>query len=183
MNDISSSKVQVLDKTFVPYKSPEDIQSQVQRIAQQINDDYADSNPLIIPVLNGAFMFAADLMKHLHIPCELSFIKVASYEGTESTGELEEILGFDERISGRHLILVEDIVDTGLTMAQLLENMKDYRPASAHVATLLHKKEATTEHVPLRYVGFEVPNKFLVGYGLDYDQQGRNLEALYQLEE
>ena len=162
------------DKTFVPFITAEAIQTRIRELAEQINQDYADKKPLLVVVLNGAFLFAADLMKNLTIPCEITFIRVASYTATESTGQLKQILGLNESITDRDLIVVEDIVDTGLTICQVCEQLRTQSPVSVAVATLLFKPAALTKQIDLRYVGFEIENRFVVGYGLDYDGLGRN---------
>jgi hypoxanthine phosphoribosyltransferase len=175
--------IKVRDKNFEKYILQEEIQLIVRRMAAQISEDYQGKEPLIIPILNGSFMFAGDLMKHITIPCEISFIKLASYEATQSKGEIEEILGLNADIKGRHIIIVEDIVDTGLTMHEVLANFKMYAPASMEVATFLHKPKSLKVDVPLKYVGKEIGDKFVVGYGLDYNGFGRNLQNIYVLAE
>lgn len=174
-------KIKVKDKEFTPYLSREQIAERVSAIGEQINQDYADKNPLFVAVLNGSFMFASDLLKYVTIPCEITFIKLNSYHKTHSTGKVRELIGLDENIFGRNLIIIEDIVDTGLTMKHMLDELKELGPKSIEVASLLHKPDATVEELSLRYTGFEIPNKFVVGYGLDYDGQGRNLNDVYSL--
>ncbi len=173
--------IQLHDKTFVPYFSAEEIDVWVKNLGQKISEDYNGKTPLLIAILNGAFMFASDLMKEVSIPCEISFIKSSSYSGTESTGQLNELIGLAENIEGRHLIIVEDIVDTGNSMVKTLESIKDKKPASIEICTLLYKPEALQHKMELKYIGKEIPNDFVVGYGLDYDGHGRNLDALYVL--
>lgn len=175
--------VTILDKTFGTFIDADQIATKVAELGTQISADYADLNPLLVPVLNGAFVFAADLIRHITCPAEVSFIKVASYEMMESRGEIEEILGISEDIAGRHILLVEDIVDTGLTMQEVVKNFKYLQPASVHVVSLLVKPESMKGHVPLRYIGFNIGPDFVVGYGMDYDGQGRNLPAIYKLAE
>ncbi len=143
-------------------------------MAGQINQEYAGKQPLFVVVLNGAFLFAADLMKHLTISCEITFIRVASYAATESTGQVKQILGLDESIAGRDLIVVEDIVDSGLTISEVCDQLRTDNPASVAIATLLFKPAALTKAIHLDYVGFEIENQFVLGYGLDYDGLGRN---------
>lgn len=174
-------KIKVKDKEFTPYLSREQIAERVSAIGEQINQDYADKNPLFVAVLNGSFMFASDLLKNVTIPCEITFIKLNSYHKTHSTGKVRELIGLDENIFGRNLIIIEDIVDTGLTMKHMLDELKELGPKSIEIASLLHKPDATVEELSLRYTGFEIPNKFVVGYGLDYDGQGRNLNDVYSL--
>ena len=170
------------DKTFVPFIAAEAIQTRIQELAQQINQEYADKKPLLVVVLNGAFLFAADLMKNLTIPCEITFIRVASYSATQSTGQLKQILGLSESVASRHLIVVEDIVDTGLTMCDVCEQLLVQAPASIAIATLLFKPAALKKPVDLRYVGFEIENQFVLGYGLDYDGLGRNTKEILVLQ-
>jgi hypoxanthine phosphoribosyltransferase len=166
--------ITIKDKTFVPFITAESIQTRIQELAEQINQEYAGKQPLIVVVLNGAFLFAADLAKHLTIPCEITFIRVASYNATESSGTVKQILGLTEAIEGRDLIVVEDIVDTGLTIAQVCDQLQEKHPASLSIATLLYKPAALKKQLDLHYVGFEIENRFVLGYGLDYDGLGRN---------
>ena len=173
--------IQIKDKRFEVFIPAAQLSEKISGLAQRLNQDYADSEPLFIVVLNGAFMFAADLMKCVSVPCQLSFVRVASYQNTQSTGILTEIIGLQENILGRHVVVIEDIVDTALTMHQLVGQLKQKRPASLQIATLLCKPEAMQKSVDLKYVGFEIPNRFVVGYGLDYDGFGRNLPDLYVL--
>lgn len=164
----------IKDKTFVPFIAADTIQERIQVLAEQINKEYAHKEPLIVVVLNGAFLFAADLVKHLTILCEITFIRVASYEATESTGQLKQILGLNQSVEGRDLILVEDIVDTGFTITEVCSQLQAEHPASIAVATLLFKPAALKQPLELHYVGFEIENRFVLGYGLDYDGLGRN---------
>ncbi len=170
------------DKTFVPFIPETAIQERVTVLAGQISTDYADRCPLIVVVLNGAAIFGTDLLKNITVPCEITFIRVASYRQTASTGELKQILGLAESVTDRHLIIVEDIVDTGLTMADVCRQMRLQDPASIAIATLLFKPDALQEEIELDYVGFEIENRFVVGYGLDYDGLGRNTKAIFVLE-
>lgn len=169
------------DKTFVPFIAADTIQQRIAELAGQINQQYAGKTPLIVVVLNGAFLFAADLMKRLTVSCEVTFIRVASYTGTGSTGQLKEILGLKESIEGRDLIVIEDIVDTGLTICDVCEQLNAQKPASLAIATLLFKPKALKKVVDLQYVGFEIENKFVLGYGLDYDGLGRNTDEILVL--
>lgn len=173
--------MKIKDKDFVPFIARERIEETVGQLAERINQDYAGKTPLLLAVLNGSFIFVADLMRQLHIPVEISFIRLSSYNRTQSTGRVKELIGLEENIFGRHLIIVEDIVDTGITMRHLLNELQELGPKSLEVATLLHKSEATREKIDLKYVGFVIPKKFVVGYGLDYDGQGRNLNSIYAL--
>ncbi len=141
----------------------------------------ADKNPLFLAVLNGSFMYASDLMKFINIPCEISFVKVASYAGTESSGKVTEVIGLNEDITGREIVIVEDIVDTGHTMERMLEILKKKNPANIHISTLLLKPGKLQVPLDIEYAAMEIPNDFIVGYGLDYDQQGRNLRDIYTL--
>ncbi len=174
---------QIKDKRFELFIPAPELSDKISGLAQRINQDYAGLDPLFVVVLNGAFMFAADLAKFVSIPCQFSFIRLASYQNTRSTGTLTEILGLRENIAGRHVVIVEDIVDTALTMHQLVLQLQQRQPASLQVATLLCKPEAMQKPVDLKYVGFEIANRFVVGYGLDYDGFGRNLPDLYVLGE
>jgi hypoxanthine phosphoribosyltransferase len=173
--------IQVKDKFFVPFIEKETLQARIEALAQQLNKDYAEKNPLFVGVLNGSFMFIADLFKYLTIPCEISFVRVSSYQSTNTTGEVKQILGLKENIENRHVIIVEDIVDTGLTMQEILGYFASKKPESLKVMTLLFKPSALKTDIKLGYVGFEIENRFVVGYGLDYDNAGRNLDAIYVL--
>ncbi|MBI3882801.1 MAG: hypoxanthine phosphoribosyltransferase [Sphingobacteriales bacterium] len=173
--------IQIHDKKFEQYISAETITAQVKKLAIQINEDYQGKQPVFIAILNGAFMFAADLFKEITIEAEISFIKLVSYKGTTSTGSVITAIGLEEVLKGRHIIVIEDIVDTGNTLATFLPQLYNQLPASLKVAALLNKPEATEQPVTIDYLGFSVPDKFLVGYGLDYDGLGRNLPSIYQL--
>ncbi len=173
--------MKVKDKDFKIYLTKDEIQSKVGDIAQAIGADYKDECPLFIAILNGSFMFAADLMKKIDLESEISFVKVASYSKMESTGNLKELIGLNENIFNRSVILIEDIIDSGKTMENLLEKLTELGPKSVEVATLLIKPEALATNLKIKYVGFEIPNDFVIGYGLDYDGLGRNLEDIYQV--
>ncbi len=175
--------ITVHDKTFEPYISAAAIDGQIKKLAAQINTDYAGKKPLLIPILNGSFMFASDLFKAITIEAEICFIKLASYKGTKSTGNVITSIGLDEPLEGRHVIVVEDIVDTGKTLAEFLPQLANQQPASLKIAALLHKPEALAHPLTIDYLGFNVPNKFLLGYGLDYDGLGRNIPEIYTLQE
>lgn len=177
------SEIKVHDKYFVPWLSEEAIQSRVKEIAEQINTDCANKNPLFIGILNGAFMFASDLFKNIHVDAEISFIKLASYKGTKSTGQVITAIGLDMDIKDRHIIIVEDIIDTGKTLHEFLPQIYNQQPASLKIAVLLHKPEATIHPINIDYCCFSIPNKFVVGYGLDYNGLGRNIPSLYQLKD
>lgn len=175
------SSVTIKDKTFKTFIPEEEILKRVKDVADRINQDMADKNPLMIAVLNGAFVFAADLMRMITIPCEISFVKLASYEGTTSTGKITEVLGINEDISGRTIIIVEDIVDTGLTMKRMIETLGTRHPESIHICALLVKPDKLQVDLDIEYAAMKIPNDFILGYGLDYDQQGRNLRDIYSL--
>ncbi len=169
------------DKSFRLYITEQQILAAVKQIAAKINQDYAGKTPLIVPILNGSFMFASDLVKELDCQCEISFIKASSYRGTSSTGELTSLIGINEDVKGRDIILVEDIIDTGHTLAKIVPSTEALGPASVKVATLLFKPKALKTDLRIDYVGLEIPNEFIVGYGLDYDGLGRNLREIYQV--
>ena len=171
--------VKIKDKTFKVSIPESEILKHVQEVADRINHDMAGKNPLFLAVLNGSFMFAADLMKMITIPCEISFVKLASYQGVISTGSVKEVIGINEDLSGRTIIIIEDIVDTGLTMKRMIESIGTRNPESVHICTLLLKPEKLQEKLDVDYVAMKIPNDFIVGYGLDYDQQGRNLKDIY----
>ena len=173
--------IKVHEKTFETYLSDETIQERVREIAAAINKDYAGKKPLFIAILNGSFMFAADLFKQLTIEAELCFIKLASYKGMKSSGKVITSIGLEEDLFGKDVIIVEDIVDTGKTLHRFLPKLVHQQPKSLRIATLLHKSEATEYPLVLDYVGFIIPDKFVVGYGLDYDGLGRNLREIFQL--
>ena len=175
------SRVTIKDKTFEVSMSEEQIKQRIREVAQQISHDMEGRNPLFLAVLNGAFIFAADLMREMTIPCEISFVKLASYQGTTSTGKIKEVFGINEDLTGRTVIILEDIVETGLTIKQMIESLGTRNPASVHVCTLFFKPERLQEDLQLDYVAFSIPNDFILGYGLDYDQQGRGLKDLYTL--
>ena len=179
----SMSIVKIKDKTFETSITEEQIKQRVKELAQQISKDMEGKNPLLIGVLNGSFIFAADLLREITIPCEISFVKLASYEGILSTGKVKEVMGLNEDISGRTVIIVEDIVDTGRTMRQMLDSLGVRRPASIHICTLFVKPDKLEEPLDIEYAAFSIPNDFIVGYGLDYDQQGRGLKEIYTLVE
>jgi hypoxanthine phosphoribosyltransferase len=173
--------IQVHDKSFIGFLSHEEILTRIEEIGNQINADYKGKNPLFIAILNGSFMFASDLFKSLHIEAEICFIKLASYKGIKSTGQVTTSIGLDVSLKDRDVILIEDIVDTGKTLHEFLPQLFNQNPSSIRIASLLHKPDALLFPIKVDYLGFEVPNKFLVGYGLDYDGLGRNLKDIYQL--
>jgi len=177
------STIKVHDKTFDTFLSESAINEQVKRIAQEINTDYKGKTPLFIAILNGSFMFASDLFKELNIEAQVCFIKLASYQGVKSTGNVVTSIGLDVSLKDREVIVIEDIVDTGKTLHDFLPQIMDQHPSSLKIATLLHKPEALKYPLKIDYVGFSIPNKFVVGYGLDYDGLGRNLREIFQLSE
>jgi hypoxanthine phosphoribosyltransferase len=173
--------LQIHDKKFKPYISEEAIREKVSELAASLNVDYKDKNPIFIAILNGAFIFAADLFKSLRFDAEISFIKLASYKGMKSTGQVITAIGLDIEIFDRHVVILEDIVDTGKTLNEFLPQLWHQQPASLKIVALLHKPEATIYPLKVDYAGFEIPDKFVVGYGLDYNGLGRNTAAIYQL--
>lgn len=175
--------IKIKGKEFAVSIPEEKILKEVERLAAQISRDLEGKNPLFLGILNGSFMFAADLFRRITIPAEISFVKLASYEGTASTGIIKEVIGLSESISGRTIVVVEDIVDTGCTMQKLLENLGTRSPESIHVCTLLLKPEKLKVDLNVEYVALEIPNDFIVGYGLDYDGYGRNLKDIYTVVE
>lgn len=175
------SSIQVLDKTFVPYLKEAAIQEKIAELAAQLNKDYAGKRPLFLSILNGSFLFTADLFKQISIEAEVSFIKLASYKGTSSTGNVITAIGLDINVKDRDIIILEDIIDTGKTLHHYLPQLANMQPASVKIAVLLNKKEALQYPVTVDYACFEIPNKFVVGYGLDYDGLGRNSKDIYQL--
>ncbi len=175
------SRVKIKDKTFETSIPEAEILKRIQTVADRINRDMEGKTPIFLAVLNGSFMFAADLMKMVTIPCEISFVKLASYVGTSSTGKIKKMIGINTDLSGRNVIIVEDIVESGLTMQNMLDQLKEHNPASVSICTLLLKPEKLMVDLDIDYTVMEIPNDFIVGYGLDYDQQGRNLRDIYTL--
>ena len=174
-------KIKVEDKEFEIFLENETIAKRTRLIGIQLNVDYEEKCPVFIGVLNGSFLFMADLLKEIDIACEVGFIRVASYHGTESSGQVKEAFGLPEDLEGRDVIIIEDIVDTGLTLKYILEKVNALKPASIRVCSLLFKPAALLQPIEeLTYVGFEIPNEFVVGYGLDYDGLGRNLKDIYR---
>jgi hypoxanthine phosphoribosyltransferase len=174
-------EIRVHDKQFEPYLNAAMIAERIKEIAGKLNKDYADKKPLFIAILNGSFMFASDLFKELAIDAEICFIKLASYKGTKSTGHVLTAIGLDMDLFGRDVVIVEDIVDTGKTLSEFLPQLKHQQPASLKIVALLHKPEATVFPITIDYLGFSIPNKFVVGYGLDYDGLGRNIPEILKL--
>ena len=175
------SIVKVKDKTFKTFIPEEEIRQRIKAVAEKINKDLDGKNPLLLAVLNGSFVFAADLIRNITIPCEISFVKLASYQGTTSTGKIKEVIGLNEDLTGRTVVIVEDIVDTGFTMKRMIETLGTRHPASIHICSLLVKPDKLQVPLNIEYAAIEIPNDFIVGYGLDYDQQGRQLRDIYTI--
>lgn len=173
--------IKIKDLTFQLSITEQQIQQRIQEIGRQIHRDFAGKDPIFLVVLNGAFMFASDLLKKVEIPCQVSFIRLSSYVGTQSTGEVKEIMGINTPLEQRHVIIVEDIVDTGVTMKNMWALLSDHKPASIHLASLLVKPKNLKVNVNVDYTGFNIGNDFIVGYGLDYDGYGRNERNIYVL--
>ena len=172
-------KVQVLDREFTLSIQEEKILQRIREVASQISSDLKDENPLFLAVLNGSFVFAADLIRNVNIPCEITFVRMASYQGTESSGKVQQLIGLKENIEGRSIVVVEDIIDSGLTMKRMLEMLKEHKPSNIRVASLLVKPGNLKVDLDIPYCCFEIPNDFIVGYGLDYNGYGRNLRNIY----
>ncbi len=177
------AQVTVHGKSFDVYMEEQKIQTRIAEMAAQMNVDFKGKKPLFLAVLNGSFLFAADLFKKLTIECEISFVKLASYEGTQTTEKVKKLIGMNENIKGRTVVVLEDIVDTGITINEMMAQLMEHEPAEIKIATLLFKPAAYIKRVHLDYVGFEVPKVFLLGYGLDYDGLGRNLTDIYKIVE
>lgn len=176
------NQVRVHDKTFELYIPYERIRAVVENMAEQMNTDFADKNPLFICILNGSFMFAAELFKRIElVETEISFVKLASYQGDKTTGDVKQLIGLNENIEGRTVVVLEDIVDTGITIENILEQLTKLKPRELKIATLLLKPDALQKKVQLDYIGMEIPNDFIVGYGLDYNGHGRNLLDIYSV--
>ncbi len=173
--------VTIKDKQFEKFIDFQQIQTAINRIAKEIDKDLRGENPIFVAVLNGAFMFAGELMKEVTVPCEITFVRLASYQGTSSTNKVQEVLGLNESIENRTVVIVEDIVDSGNTMVALIKELNKFRPKEIKIATLLLKPAALKQEVHLDYVALEIPNDFIVGYGLDYDGYGRNLKNIYKI--
>jgi hypoxanthine phosphoribosyltransferase len=171
------------DKQFTPFISAKEIDFAIQNMVKQIEDDFTEETPVFVGVLNGAFMVVSDLMKKYSLPCEVSFIKLASYEGTSSTNNVKQLIGINQNLEGRTVVVIEDIVDTGSTLEELKDLFKKQNVKHFKIATLFLKPEAYKKDIKIDYVGIRIPNKFIVGYGLDYDGLGRNLPEVYQLKD
>lgn len=180
MNLYTPEQFYIKDLCFTPYISKNQIENRVAELGEELSRDFKDKTPIFIGILNGAFMFLSDLIRRVKVPCEIDFWKLSSYGDEKvSSGSVSELKAIDAEINNRHIILVEDIVDTGLSMQYMMDQLQSMSPASVTVTTLLHKKEATRFEVKLDYVGFEIADQFVIGYGLDYAQQGRNLPHIY----
>ncbi|NBP71158.1 MAG: hypoxanthine phosphoribosyltransferase [Cytophagia bacterium] len=172
--------MKVKDLEFREFISAQNVEQKVKALATKVNQDYQDKTPLILPILNGSFIFASDLVKELSIPCRVSFVKVSSYSGTQSTGQLKTLLGLEESLFNQHILIVEDIVDTGLTLQKIIEELRGLGTKSVEVVALLRKKPAREKNIDVKYVGFDIDEEFVLGYGLDYDGFGRNTKQIYQ---
>jgi hypoxanthine phosphoribosyltransferase len=174
-------EVQILDKKFRVSIPEKDIQETVKKMAAQINSDLAGKDVIFLGILNGSFMFAGDLFKHISIPAQITFLKLASYQGTTSSGKVKRLIGINENIENKTVIILEDIVDTGNTLESIIKQLKGYEPAEIKIATLIFKPDAYKKDLPIDYAGFNIGNDFIVGYGLDYDGYGRNLSDIYTI--
>lgn len=172
--------MKIKDLEFKVFINKSAIQQKVREMASLINADYAEKTPYLLPVLNGSFMFAADLMKQLEIPCRVSFVKISSYMGTVHSGQIKTLIGLEESLFGQHILIVEDIIDTGATLTRLIDELKGLGAKSVEVAALLRKQPARDKNIAAKYIGFEIGEEFALGYGLDYDGLGRNLKDLYR---
>ena len=174
-------EVKVLDREFSVYLTDEEIQGRISALAEKINEDLKGHDVLFFGILNGAFLFAADLFRQITLDAQISFIKLASYDGTSSTGKIKELIGWNEDITGKTVVVIEDIVDTGSTLERIIGELTLRKATEVRICTLLFKPEAYLKDIPIDYIGFEIPNSFVVGYGLDYDGYGRNLKSIYKL--
>jgi hypoxanthine phosphoribosyltransferase len=178
---MDNNVVKVHDRFFEPFIPEATIQREVKRIAGEMNHDLASQDPIFLGILNGAFMFAGDLYKQLDFPCQITFLKLASYSGTQSTGSVKQLIGINRELKDRVVVVLEDIVDTGVTLETIIRQLSGFEPADIKVATFLHKPDATIREVKLDYVGISIPNNFILGYGLDYEGYGRNFREIYRL--
>jgi len=172
--------IKIKDLEFKKIISAAKIEEKISELAEQISRDYKDKTPVFLPILNGSFMFAADLLKEVNIPCRVSFVKTSSYAGTSSTGQLKTLIGHDESLFQQHILILEDIVDTGLTLDKIIEELRDRGAKSVEAISLLRKKPAREKKIDVKYVGFDLEDEFVLGYGLDYDGLGRNLKDIYK---
>jgi hypoxanthine phosphoribosyltransferase len=177
-----SGNMKLKDLEFDTFIPEHEIQQKISAIANTINQDYAEKTPVFLPILNGSFMFSADLLKSVSVPCRVSFVKISSYVGTASSGQIKTLIGLDESLFNQHILIVEDIIDTGLTLQKIVEELEGLGTKSVEVVALLRKKPARDKNIFVKYTGFEIENEFVVGYGLDYDGLGRNLRDIYKTE-
>lgn len=175
------NEITVHDREFSIYITEDEIQSRITALAEKINEDLKEKDVLFFGILNGAFLFSADLFRQISLHAQISFIKLASYEGTSSSGKIKELIGWNEDITGKTVVVLEDIIDTGHTMERIIGELKLRKASEVRICTLLFKPDAYTRDIPIDYIGFEIPNSFVVGYGLDYEGYGRNLKAIYKL--
>lgn len=174
-------EIRILDKTFTEYITENEIKKRVEELAVKINNDFAGKDVVFLGILNGAFLFAADLFKKIDLKARISFVKLASYEGTKSSGTIKELIGWNEDIKDKHVIVIEDIVDTGNTIERIVGELTIRKAGGIKIATLLYKPNSYSKDIPVDYVGFEIPNDFVIGYGLDYDGYARNLPSIYRI--
>jgi hypoxanthine phosphoribosyltransferase len=175
------NEITVLDREFSEYITEDEIQSRITAMAEKISEDLKDKDVLFFGILNGSFLFAADIFRQIKLNAQISFIKLASYEGTGSSGKIKELIGWNEDISGKTVVVLEDIVDTGSTLERIIGELTLRKASEVKICTLLFKPDAYTRDIPIDYIGFEIPNSFVVGYGLDYDGYGRNLTSIYKI--
>jgi hypoxanthine phosphoribosyltransferase len=174
-------EIHILDKKFNIYLTEKVIQQRIEELAKQVNNELAGKEVVFLGILNGAFLFAADLFRRIDFPARISFVKLASYKGTSSSGSIKELIGWNEDINNKTIVVLEDIIDTGNTLERIVDELVMRKAAEIRIAALLYKPDAYTKQIPLHYIGFEIPNNFVVGYGLDYDGFGRNLPSVYTL--
>lgn len=172
--------MKIKDLEFKQFINKSSIQQKVREIAAELNKDYADKTPVFLPILNGSFMFAGDLMKNIEIPCRVSFVKISSYVGTVSSGQMKTLIGLEESLFNQHIVIIEDIIDTGLTLKKLIDELLGLGAKSIEVVALLRKQAARDKNIYVKYIGFEINDEFVLGYGLDYDGLGRNLSNIFQ---
>ena len=175
------NEIKVLDREFSEYITEDEIQSRITAMAEKITEDLQGRDVLFFGILNGAFLFAADIFRQIKLNAQISFIKLASYEGTGSSGKIKELIGWNEDMTGKTVVVIEDIIDTGSTMERIIGELTLRKAIDVKICTLLFKPEAYTKDIPIDYIGFEIPNNFVVGYGLDYDGYGRNLKSIYKI--
>jgi hypoxanthine phosphoribosyltransferase len=178
--EAGTSDMKIKDLEFKKLISADEIDKEIKVLAENINKEYKDRTPLFLPVLNGSFMFASDLLKEISIPCRISFVKVASYSGTNSTGQVNTLIGLEESLFNQDIIIIEDIIDTGLTLQKIVEELRGRGAKSVEVVSLLRKAHAREKNISAKYIGFELGDEFVLGYGLDYDGLGRNLKDIYK---